>query len=118
MSALLQKAQQKIILTLLIAEHLIELKLMALFMQWAAKDADCQVDCDFFADWFTQEVIEKAPKTPGSNQNLKRPVDRIMEQFGSNSNKEVFRLLRQSINAVKGDVSLLFSCCRFDRIDC
>lgn len=117
-SATLKKVQQKTILKWMIAEHLIELKLMKMFMQWALKDADCQVDCDFLADWFTQEVIENAPETPGSNQNLKRPVDRIMEQFGSNSNKDVFRLLKQSINAVKGDVSLLFSWRRFDMIDC
>ncbi|CDM37252.1 unnamed protein product [Penicillium roqueforti FM164] len=35
---------------------------------------------------------------------VKRPIDRVMEQFGSKSNKEVFRLLRQSINVIKGDL--------------
>jgi hypothetical protein len=94
----------------MIAEHRIELKLMKIFMQWAATDSNFQVDCDFFADFFTQEVIEGAPKMPGNSQNLKRPVDRVMEQFGTNSNKEVFRLLRQSVNVVKGDVSLRDSC--------
>lgn len=101
----------------MIAEHPVELKLMKMFMQWAATDSNCQVDCDFFADFFTQEVIEGAPKTPGNSQNLKRPVDRVMEQFGTNSNKEVFRLLRQSVNVVKGDVSLRDSYYRSDMID-
>jgi hypothetical protein len=79
---------------------------MGLFIQWAVKDGNCGIDCSFFLDFFTQDVIENAPRTPGSSQNLKKPADRVMEQFGSKSNKEVFRLLKQSINAIKGDVSL------------
>jgi hypothetical protein len=62
----------------------------------------------FFVDFFTQEVITGAPRTPGSSQDLKRPIDRVMEQFGSKSNKEVFRLLQQTLNALKGDVSTTF----------
>ncbi|KAJ5848907.1 CAZyme family GH18 [Penicillium rubens] len=90
-------------------EHLIEVKLMALFMQWAVKGDNCAVDCGFFADFFTQEVINGAPRTPGSGQDLKRPIDRVMEQFGSKSNKEVFRLLRQSINVIKGDTIAVYN---------
>jgi len=79
---------------------------MGIFMQWAVAEGNCGIDCNFFLDFFTQDVIENASRTPGSSQNLKKPVDRVMEQFGSKSNKEVFRLLKQSINAIKGDVSV------------
>lgn len=30
----------------------------------------------------------------------KRPIDRVMEQSGTKSNKEVFRLLQQSLNVL------------------
>ena len=43
---------------------------------------------------------------------VNRPIDRVMEQFGSKSNKEVFRLLRQSINVIKGDVSIISFRCK------
>lgn len=59
MSALLRhwkRHSKKGILEFMIAEHLIE-------VGWAAKDADCQVDCDLSADWFTQEIIKNAPRT-------------------------------------------------------
>lgn len=106
------KSKRPYELILVAAEHLIEVKLMALFMQWAVKGDNCAVDCGFFADFFTQEVINGAPRTPGSGQDLKRPIDRVMEQFGSKSNKEVFRLLRQSINVIKGDVSIISFRCK------
>lgn len=65
-----------------IAAHLIEVKLMKTFIKWAVEDADCQLDCDFFADWFTQEAIENAPKTPGSNQATCGPYHgAIWKQF-------------------------------------
>ncbi|KAJ5537862.1 Chitinase II [Penicillium frequentans] len=85
-------------------EHLIEIQLMGIFMQWAVTEGNCGIDYNFFLDFFTQDVIKNAPRTPGSSQNLKKPVDRVMEQFKSKSNKEVFRLLKQSINAIKGDL--------------
>jgi hypothetical protein len=84
---------------------------MALFIKWAVKGDNCAIDCDFFVDFFTQEVINGAPRTPGSSQSLKRPIDRVMEQFGSKSNKEVFRMLQQDLNVLKGDVSISSSRC-------
>lgn len=73
-------------------------------MAWSMEECE-GIDCSFFVDFFGKEVISNAPRTPGSSQNLKRPIDRVMEQLGSKSNKDVFRLLRQSLNVVKGDVN-------------
>jgi hypothetical protein len=38
---------------------------------------------------------------------LRKPIDRIMEQLGSKTNFDVFRLMSQSLNKLKGDVGVL-----------
>lgn len=84
---------------------------MALFIKWAVKGDNYAVDCGFFVDFFTQEVINGAPRTPRSSQSLKRRIDRVMEQFRTKSNKEVLRMLQQDLNVLKGDASITSSRC-------
>lgn len=68
-------------------------------------DSKCDIDCDFIVDYLYQDIITNAPPVPGG-QRWKKPLERITEQMGSNSNKDVFRLLRKEINVIKGDVGL------------
>jgi hypothetical protein len=76
-------------------------------MEWAILNC-ASVDCDFLLNFFIKDIIPKtAPKTPGSNQVLQKPIDRIMEQIGSKSNFDVFRLMARSLNKLKGDVGVL-----------
>ncbi|CAG8001798.1 unnamed protein product [Penicillium salamii] len=87
-------------------DHPIEVKLIRKFMEWAIIAGNCAgVDCDFLVNVLTANIIPKtAPKTPGSNQVLQKPIDRIMEQLGSKSNFDVFRLMTLSLNKLKGDL--------------
>lgn len=78
-------------------------------MQWAIVAGNCPVDCDFFIDYFGEDIIPKtAEKTPGNNLILQKPIARIMEQIGSKTNFDVFRLMDSALNAVKGDVGLWY----------
>jgi hypothetical protein len=73
------------------------------FLAWAEKDPLCDITCEFIAGFLNKEVITSGPSTPGG-VNPKQPIARIMEQLGSKNNKSVFRLLRNSVNTLKGDV--------------
>ncbi|KAJ5559038.1 CAZyme family GH18 [Penicillium sp. DV-2018c] len=85
-------------------DHPVEVKLIRRFMEWAILNC-ASVDCDFLHNFFIKDIIPKtAPKTPGSNQVLQKPIDRIMEQIGSKSNFDVFRLMARSLNKLKGDL--------------
>ena len=57
-------------------------------------------------DVFNQNVIhcrqDSRPQERSAN-----PIDRIMEQLGSDSNLDVFRLVPKILNTLKGDVSPL-----------
>ncbi|KAI2678108.1 CAZyme family GH18 [Penicillium roqueforti] len=86
-------------------DHLLEIKLIPKFMLWAIGAGNCPVDCDFFIDYFGEDIIPKtAEKTPGNNLILQKPIARVMEQLGSKTNFDVFRLMDSALNAVKGDL--------------
>ncbi|KAJ5787585.1 CAZyme family GH18 [Penicillium paradoxum] len=86
-------------------DHPNEIKLIPKFMLWAILPGNCDIDCEFLVNFFTQNVIPKtAPKTPHNNQVLQKPIDRIMEQIGSKTNSDVFRLMLSSLNKLKGDL--------------
>lgn len=92
-----------------LADHLLEIKLIPKFMLWAIGAGNCPVDCDFFIDYFGEDIIPKtAEKTPGNNLILQKPIARVMEQLGSKTNFDVFRLMDSALNAVKGDVGLWY----------
>ncbi|THC90472.1 hypothetical protein EYZ11_010063 [Aspergillus tanneri] len=88
-------------------EHVIEIKLINEFLEWAQNDPKCDVDCDLIVNFLNKEVIINAPSVPGGT-NPKMPLNRIMEELGSMNNRDVFRLLRESVNRVKGDTIAVF----------
>jgi hypothetical protein len=82
----------------------IEVKETGLFLEWAIKGG-CAINCNSLVDFVNQNVIPKtADKTPGHKKVLQKPIDRIMEQFGSDSNLDVFRLVSKALNKLKGDI--------------
>lgn len=124
------------------AEHIIELKLIPLFFEYATKGVlpsgkrsqVAPIDCKFFLpmsmggdDVLNQEIIEDAPPSL-AGIIAKRPEARIMNALGSNWNKANFYLLENTVNGMKKNVSsdtgpdmyagaslLTNSCCRFFR---
>ncbi|KAJ5320264.1 hypothetical protein PENANT_c010G10893 [Penicillium antarcticum] len=85
-------------------DHVIAVKEIGQFLQWAIQRG-CAIDCNFLVEFFNQDVIpHDAAKTPGHSEVLRKPIDRIMEQLGSDSNVDLYRLTYRILNKLKGDL--------------
>lgn len=86
-----------------VAEHIIELQSMPLFFAWLVSNIKCQIDCDFFLNFFNKNVLSGTTAMPGG-YNPGTPSLRIMEALGSWTNDKKFRLLQRRLNGMKAQV--------------
>jgi hypothetical protein len=96
----------------LIAEHIVELQTMQLFMKNVADNVypggarrdSTQIKCDFMRT-LQSNVLNNPPTTDGSTTNSNKPLTRIMQVQGWEENWSVFVFLERAINAHKERVS-------------
>ncbi|KAK4870960.1 hypothetical protein LT330_000197 [Penicillium expansum] len=84
-------------------EHIIELQTMPSFFEWLIDNIKCQIDCDFFLNFFNKDVLSGTTPMPGG-YNPGTPSLRIMEALGSWTNDKQFRLLQQRLNGMKAQL--------------
>ncbi|KGO56945.1 Chitinase II [Penicillium expansum] len=84
-------------------EHIIELQSMPLFFAWLVSNIKCQIDCDFFLNFFNKNVLSGTTAMPGG-YNPGTPSLRIMEALGSWTNDKKFRLLQRRLNGMKAQL--------------
>lgn len=75
---------------------------MSLFFGSATTDNRCNVDCEFFINFFNNDVVNDAPLPGGFNSQ--KPSERIMDALGSDENTQNFVLLKTSLNGMKARV--------------
>lgn len=94
-------------LSLCTAEHIFEIESVGMFWQWAAQNANfANIDCNFVAEFFNKKVLDNPTDLPGldaSHQAI--PMQRVMEQLGSEERTHNFVILHKSINLNKAQVS-------------
>ncbi|GAB1213968.1 hypothetical protein ATERTT37_003124 [Aspergillus terreus] len=81
-------------------EHIIELQSMPKFFAWLVTQASCNVDCQFFLNFFNKDVLKGTTPMPGGFDSGV-PSLRIMEALGSWTNQNQFRLLEKRLNGMK-----------------
>lgn len=96
----------------LIAEHIVELQTMQLFIKNVADNVypgggrrdGTQIKCDFMRT-LQSNVLNNPPTTDGSTTNSNKPLTRILQVQGWEENWSVFVFLERAINAHKERVS-------------
>lgn len=90
-----------------IAEHMLELESIPMFIKWAAMNQDVckEIDCLFFAGFFNKKVLDSPPDMPGLDASHQQvPMQRVMESLGSETNAGNFTILWGSNNLNKAQV--------------
>ncbi|KAJ5337537.1 glycoside hydrolase [Penicillium brevicompactum] len=87
-------------------EHIFEIESVGMFWQWAAQNANfANIDCNFVAEFFNKKVLDNPTDLPGldaSHQAI--PMQRVMEQLGSEERTHNFVILHKSINLNKAQL--------------